>query len=668
MTAKGQDYQIVNAIRLLAADAVEKANSGHPGMPMGAAAMAYTLWSRHLKGSATDPGWVDRDRFVLSAGHGSMLHYALLHLFGYELSLEDIKHFRQFGSNTPGHPEYGMTPGVESTTGPLGQGISMAVGLAMAERRMASVFNREAVDIVNHYTYAIAGDGCLMEGVSSEASSLAGHLGLGKLIVLYDDNHITIDGDTALAFTEDVSQRYQAYGWQVIRVEDGNDIDAIDKAIGEAKATVSQPTLIMVRTVIGYGAPKKSGTSGVHGSPLGKEELMAVKAAFNWPTDEDFYVPDAVYQWMRPIIDRREMMRFEWEERFSAYREGYPDLADQWDQWHNFELSASAFEDVDLWSKFQKPDATRNSGGVFMNALSEMGGGMVANFFGGSADLNGSTKTYLKGQGDFTATSSGANIYYGVREHAMAAIMNGIALHGGLRPYGATFLVFSDYMKPAIRLAALMKLPVIYVFTHDSIGVGEDGPTHQPIEHLLMLRSIPNLAVFRPADPKETAICWIEALRHSEGPSALILSRQTLPALEGVGRGAHYGGYILSEAQQFPSGLLIGTGSEVSILMAAKKLLEIDNIHVNVVSMPCVELFMRQSPSYREKVLPSVIRKRVVLEAGLTLGWDRFATEEGVVIGLDHFGESAPAEVLYRHFGLTAEHVVSEMKRLLKET
>lgn len=655
------DQQIVNTLRVLAADAVEKANSGHPGMPMGAAPMAYVLWSRHLKGSATDPGWQNRDRFVLSAGHGSMLHYGLLHLFGYDVALEDLKSFRQWGSSTPGHPEYGMTPGVESTTGPLGQGLAMAVGMAMAERRLASVFNTEDFEIVAHYTYAIAGDGCLMEGVSSEASSLAGHLQLGKLIVLYDDNHITIDGDTALSFTEDVAQRYQAYGWQVLRVEDGNDLTAIDAAIEAAKAEKKKPSIIMVRTVIGYGAPKKAGTSGVHGSPLGKEELAAVKLAFGFNPEESFSVPEAVQAAMKPIIDRRELKRFEWEEQFQAYLEAEPDKGAAWERWHSFALAEDSFEDFELWQKFSKADATRNAGGVFMNAISEV----VPNLFGGSADLNGSTKTYLKGMGDFTATTSGSNVYYGVREHAMGSIMNGIALHGGLRAYGATFMVFSDYMKPAIRLAALMKLPVIYVFTHDSIGVGEDGPTHQPIEHLLMLRSIPNLTVYRPADPKETAICWIEALKHSEGPSAIVLSRQTLPVLEGVSRGAHYGGYVLSKAVAPAQGLLIGTGSEVSILMEAQRLLEIDNISVDVVSMPSQELFMRQNHSYREQVLPPQIRKRIVLEAGVTLGWERFATEEGLVIGLNHFGESAPAEELYRHFGLTAEHVVSALKQLI---
>ncbi len=658
------EQDVINTIRLLAADAVEKANSGHPGMPMGAAAMAYTLWAKHLNSSATDPNWANRDRFVLSAGHGSMLHYALLHLFGYDVTIEDIKAFRQWGSKTPGHPEFGLTPGVESTTGPLGQGIAMAVGMAMAERRMAAAFNTEAFKIVDHFTYAIAGDGCLMEGVSAEASSLAGHLKLGKLIVLYDDNQITIDGSTALAFTEDVEKRYEAYGWQVIRVEDGNSVSQIDSAILKAKQDIDRPSLIMVRTVIGFGAPKKAGTSGVHGSPLGFDELAAVKEAFGFSKEESFCIPEKVTEVLKGFIDSREMARFAWEELFERYATSEPQLAIQWQKWHQFEIVQDVFEDNDLWSKFQKPDATRNSGGVFMNSI----GSIVDNFFGGSCDLNGSTKTYLKGYGDFQAnTTEGNNIFFGVREHAMGAIMNGIALHGGLRAYGATFMVFADYMKPAIRLSALMKLPVIYIFTHDSIGVGEDGPTHQPIEQLLMLRAIPNLLVFRPADPKETAICWIEALRHSEGPSALVLSRQTVPVLEGVGRGAHYGGYVLKEASKHPQGILVGTGSEVSILVEAQKLLEMDNISVNVVSMPSVDLFYRQNQSYRDLVLPPHIRKRVVLEAGLTLGWERIATDSGTIIGLDHFGESAPAEMLYQHFGLTAEHVVSAFKKLLAE-
>lgn len=674
--------KIVNTIRLLSADAVEKANSGHPGMPMGAAPMAYVLWSKHLHSSATDPNWLNRDRFVLSAGHGSMLHYALLHLFGYDLSLDDLKNFRQWGSNTPGHPEYGMTPGIETTTGPLGQGLAMGVGLALAESRLAAEFNQPDFNIVNHHTYVIAGDGCLMEGVSSEASSLAGHLQLGKLIVLYDDNHITIDGDTGLAFTEDVAKRYEAYGWQVLRVADGNDLESINHALNEAKKENDKPSLLMVRTTIGYGSPKKAGTSGVHGSPLGSEELAKTKEGFGFDPQKSFVVDEDVLSAMVEIIDAREMARFEWEGLYQSYCERFPDLAAKWEMWHDYELPENAFDKDELWSLFQKTDATRNAGGIFMNAVKDI----VPNLMGGSADLNGSTKTYLKGFGDYQAGHTKAdNFYFGVREHAMGAVLNGLALHGGIRPFGATFMVFSDYMKPAIRLSALMKLPVIYVFTHDSIGVGEDGPTHQPIEHLVMLRSIPNVTVFRPADSKETAIAWIEALRNTTGPSVIVLSRQNLPVLSGVSRGAHRGGYVLSTDgfsdqsislergadhhwkinQSEPvAGVLIGTGSEVHVLVEAQKLLAVDNIHVNVVSMPSLELFKRQASDYQNGVLPPDIRKRVVMEAGLTLGWERIATEDGIIIGIDHFGESAPAEELFKHFGLTAEHVVSAFKQL----
>lgn len=656
------EEKIVNTIRMLSADGVEKANSGHPGMPMGAAPMAFALWRQHLKGSATEPTWVDRDRFVLSAGHGSMLQYALLHLFGYEVSLEAIQNFRQWESITPGHPEYGMTPGVEATTGPLGQGLSMAVGMALAEARLAAKFNTPDIEIVDHYTFAIAGDGCLMEGITSEASSLAGHLKLGKLVVLYDDNQITIDGSTSIAFTEDVTKRYEAYGWQVLEVADGNDLSAIDQALIKAKATLDQPSLIRVKTVIGFGSPSKAGTAKTHGSPLGHEDLRGAKLALGLDPDKMFQVDEDVKEAMKQLIDQREMARFAWEEKFAKYQNAYPDKAEEWFAWHDYHFEEDAFEDPDLWQAFLKDDATRNSGGLFMNHIQAL----APNLIGGSADLNGSTKTYLKGAGDFQATSRDAsNIFYGVREHAMGAVMNGMALHGGLRPYGATFLVFSDYMKPAIRLSALMKLPVIYVFTHDSIGVGEDGPTHQPIEHLLMLRSIPNTTVFRPADPKETAICWVEALKNTDGPSVIILTRQTVPALEGVHRGAHLGAYVISPSQkEKPEGLLIGTGSEVHLLIEAQKLLALDGHDVSVISMPSREVFKKQTSAYQASVLPQDIRKRVVMEAATSMGWHDVATDTGLVIGIDHFGESAPAETLFKAFGLTAEHAVSAYKKL----
>ncbi|MCK8060535.1 MULTISPECIES: transketolase [unclassified Fusibacter] len=656
------ENRIVNTIRLLSADAVQKANSGHPGLPMGAAPMAFALWSKHLKGSATDPNWHDRDRFILSAGHGSMLHYALLNLFGYEVGLDDLKSFRQWESKTPGHPEYGMTPGVESTTGPLGQGLAMGVGLAIAESRLAAKFNREGMNIVDHHTFVIAGDGCLMEGITSEASSMAGHMKLGKLIVLYDDNQITIDGSTELSFTEDVTKRYEAYGWQVLEVEDGNDLERIHQAIESAKSNLETPTLIRIKTIIGFGSPNKAGTSGVHGSPLGEDELKLVKEAFEFNPNESFVVEEDVIEYMKLVIDHREMGRFKWEELYQNYQDTYPELAKEWELWHDYEIPENAFANKSLWEPFETKDATRSSGGKFMNLIKPI----VPNLMGGSADLNGSTKTYLKGFGDYQWDNRDSdNLFFGVREHAMGAVLNGLALHGGVRPFGATFLVFSDYMKPAIRLSALMKLPVIYVFTHDSIGVGEDGPTHQPIEHLLMLRSIPNVTVFRPADPKETAISWVEALNNITGPSVIVLSRQNLPALEGVGRGAHHGGYVLSPShKEIPEGILIGTGSEVHVLVEAQRLLKLDGIEVSVVSMPSVELFNRQNSAYREEVLPKDIKKRVVMEAGVSMGWHRIATDGGVVIGMDRFGESAPGEVLFKEFGFTAEHVVSAFKKL----
>ncbi len=654
--------KMINTIRALSIDAIQKANSGHPGLPMGAAPMAYTLWAKHLKSSALEPNWKDRDRFILSAGHGSMLYYALLHLFGYDVSIEDIKNFRQYESITPGHPEYGVTPGVESTTGPLGQGLSMAVGMAIAEARLAAKFNTDDFAIVDHYTYALAGDGCLMEGITSEASSLAGHLKLGKLIVLYDDNDITIDGSTDITFTENVEARYRAYGWQVLNVADGNDTAAIDQAIATAKQNVDQPSLIVVKTVIGYGSPNKSGSSAAHGAPLGEEEIKLTKLAYGLDPEKDFHVEQEVYDAMKTIIDERELQRFNWEQQLSEYREKYPEKYQMWLNWHGNEIDEAAFCRADIWDGLKADQATRAAGGVFMNAISDL----VPNLMGGSADLNGSTKTYLKGLGDFTADNrDGNNVFFGVREHAMAAILNGMALHGGVRPYGATFLVFSDYLKPAVRLSALMKLPVIYVFTHDSIGVGEDGPTHQPIEHFFMLRSIPGVTVYRPADANETGYAWLEALKKTDGPSVIILSRQTLPNLAGVNPNAAKGGYVVSPQKgERPEGILIGTGSEVHVLVEAQRLLSLDGIDVSVVSMPSLEKFESQDKAYIESVLPSAVRKRIVMEAGITLPWRYYATDAGKVIGMDRFGESAPGGELFKIFGFTAEHVVSEYKSL----
>ncbi len=657
------DRKTIETIRFLSADGVQKANSGHPGLPMGTATMAYVLWKDFLRGSATDVSWADRDRFVLSAGHGSMLMYSLLHLFGYDMPMEELKQFRQMDSITPGHPEYGMTPGVETTTGPLGQGISNAVGFAIAERHLGAKFNKPGHQVVDHFTYVIAGDGDLMEGVSSEASSLAGHLKLGKLIVLYDDNSITIDGSTDLSFTEDVGKRYKAYGWEVIQVDDGNDYQGIKEAIATARLNTTQPTLIQVKTIIGFGSPNKAGTSGVHGAPLGVEELRLTKERFGWDPDLDFHVPEEVQEHMKELIDKREIDRFMWEEKLETYFEAYPEMRDQWEACHEYELPEDLMTAQDIWSQFQVDEASRASGGRMINILNEN----VPNLIGGSADLNGSTKTYLKGGGDFDAENpAGKNIFFGVREHAMAAILNGIGLHGGLRPFGATFLVFSDYMKPSIRLSALMKNPVVYVFTHDSIGVGEDGPTHQPIEHLLMLRSIPNLMVFRPGDAKETAVAWIEAMKYTEGPSALILSRQKLPSLEGVNKGAHYGAYILrKESGDHPDVILIATGSEVHATVEAAKALEKDGISVRVVSMISWELFDDQPIMYREDVLPPAVTNRVAVEAGLKLGWERYVGKEGLIIGMDTFGESAPGGELMKHFGFTAEAIEKAVRRML---
>ncbi len=656
------EKKIINTIRALSIDAIEKANSGHPGLPMGTAALAYTLWAKHLKSSALAPTWPNRDRFVLSAGHGSMLHYALLHLFGYDLTIDDLKQFRQFQSLTPGHPEYGVTAGVESTTGPLGQGLSMAVGMAIAETRLAAEFNTADIALVDHYTYALAGDGCLMEGITSEASSLAGHLKLGKLIVLYDDNGITIDGSTDIAFTENVEQRYLAYGWQVLKVADGDDVAAIDAALAAAKQNVDQPTLIMVKTVIGFGSPNKAGTSAVHGSPLGADEIKLTKATYGLNPDSQFDVEQDVYDALKPLIDQREMMRFDWEKTLEDYKEKYPEKYQQWLAWHDYSINEADFCRADIWEVLKPNQATRASGGAFMNAISQL----LPNLVGGSADLNGSTKTYLKGMGDFTADNrAGNNLFFGVREHAMAAIVNGIALHGGLRAFASTFLVFSDYLKPAVRLSALMKLPVIYVFTHDSIGVGEDGPTHQPIEHLFMLRSIPNVTVFRPADANETAYAWLEALKKNDGPSVIILSRQGLPSLEGVNPAAARGGYIVSkEKGATPDGILIGTGSELHLLVEAQRLLSLEDFDVRVVSMMSIEQFEAQDKDYIATVLPPDIKRRIVMEAGITRPWYYYATDGGTVIGIDHFGESAPGDQLFKAFGFTAEHAVSAFKAL----
>jgi transketolase len=658
------EEQAINTIRFLSVDAVEAANSGHPGLPMGGAPMAYVLWSKFMKHSPTDPAWTNRDRFVLSAGHGSILLYSLLHLFGYDLPLEEIKKFRQWGSKTPGHPEYGHTPGVETTTGPLGQGFANAVGMAMAERRLAAEFNRPGYNLVDHYTYVYTGDGCMMEGITSEAASLAGHLKLGRLICLYDDNHITIDGSTEMAFTEDVGKRFEAYNWHVLKVADGNDTEAIAKALTAAKNEEERPTLIMVRTEIGFGSPNKQGSAEAHGAPLGAHEVKLTKERLGWPAEPTFHVPAEVREQYDRLRGKLEEHKGKWDKLFARFREEFPEAAARWDAWHAHGVPDELENDPSLW-EFEKPVATRAASGQIMQVLARY----LPNMIGGSADLNASTKTYLKGFGDFSAGKHGwNNIYFGVREHAMAAIVSGLALHGGLRPYGSTFMVFFDYMKPSVRLAALMGLPVVYVFTHDSIGVGEDGPTHQPIEQLANMRSIPNLHVLRPADGRETAAAWLQAVKRSDGPTVLVLTRQNLPQLPGSGINAQKGGYILSreDGGAAPDIILIASGSEVPLVMDAKTVLEHKNIRVRVVSMMSWELFLSQDESYRNDVLPRA-GKRLAVEAAHSMGWERFTGDGGRVIGIDHFGASAPGDTLMEKFGFTVENIVAQAEELFAD-
>ncbi len=657
------EEKAINAIRFLAVDAVEKANSGHPGLPMGGAAMAYTLWSGFLKHCPEDPGWPDRDRFVLSAGHGSMLLYALLHLFGYGLSMEELKNFRQWGSKTPGHPEYGHTPGVETTTGPLGQGFANAVGMAIAERRLAAEFNREGYPLVDHHTYVYAGDGCMMEGITSEAASLAGHLQLAKLICLYDDNDITIDGSTDLAFTEDTGKRFEAYGWQVLKVEEGNRVELLTEAIAEAKQEVNRTSLLMVKTKIGYGSPNKQGTADAHGAPLGKEEVALTRENLGWPAEPTFYVPPEVNEHFAKIGEILTAKKEEWSALFADYRREYLEMAEQWDSWFSGQVPEELVEDSRLWQFEDKPLATRAASGQVMQVLAEH----LPNMIGGSADLNASTKTYLKGFGDFQADNiSGSNINFGVREHAMGAILSGLSLHGGLRPFGSTFLVFFDYMKPAVRLASMMQLPVTFVYTHDSVAVGEDGPTHQPVEHLANLRSIPHLHVLRPADGVETSAAWLHALQRRCGPSALILSRQKLPQLSSSGKGALKGGYVIGAEKS--SGLdliLIASGSEVSPALKAQEKLQDEGYSVRVVSMISRELFLAQEEDYREEVLPAAAEKRIVIEAALPMGWEDIAGSKGAIIGLDDFGASAPGDLVLEKRGICVENIVNKAKEII---
>lgn len=655
------DQLAVNSIRILSAEAIQKAKSGHPGLPMGAAAMAYALWSREHKHNPKNPEWPNRDRFVLSAGHGSMLMYSLLHLFGYGVTIEDIKQFRQWGSKTPGHPEFGHTTGVETTTGPLGQGIAMAVGMAMAEARLAAEFNKPGYEVIDHFTYALAGDGCMMEGVASEACSIAGNLKLGKLIVLYDKNDITIEGATGITFTEDVGKRFEAYGWQVLCVEDGYDLDAISGAIAEAKTCTDKPSLVIVKTEIGYGCAAKQGKSSAHGEPLGPENLAATKEFFGWPADKEFYVPQEVYDYMKELQAKFSGYEDSWNELFAAYSKEYPEMVEKWNAWFSKDVDASVFGG-EYYTFEPKKDATRNSSGIVLNRLAEK----IPNFFGGSADLAPSNKTQIKSMGDFSADNyAGANVHFGVREFAMAAIANGIVLHGGLKPYVATFFVFSDYLKPAYRLSALMGLPVIFILTHDSIGVGEDGPTHQPIEHLASMRSIPNSVVFRPADSKETAAAYQYALTEAKGPVSMVLTRQNLPLYDETGAAAMKGAYILADSdKQVPDAIIIASGSEVEQAYGAKAALKEKGIDVRVVSMPSMELFDRQSAEYKEKVLPAAVRKRVAVEAGCSFGWHKYVGLDGAIVSIDHYGASAPAGTLFKEFGFTVENVVDTTMKL----
>ncbi len=653
------DQCVVTTMRVLAAEAVQKANSGHPGLPIGAAPMAYALF-KQMKHDPADPKWTGRDRFVLSAGHASMLEYALLHVFGYDMPIEEIKNFRQWGSKTPGHPEFGHTLGVETTTGPLGQGFATAVGMAMAEARMAAHFNREGFPVVDNYTYVLTGDGCMMEGVAAEAASLAGTQKLGKLIALYDRNLITIEGSTDIAFTEDVGKRFEAYGWQVQQVEDGEDVDAILKAIEEAKAETEKPSLIIVRTEIAHGTPK-AGKSSAHGEPLGEENIQLMKEFYGWNHKEAFFVPEEVKAFSAQVRENGKKAHDAFNAMWENYKAQYPELDREWAQWHTFELPEALENDERLWN-WEGAAATRATSGKVLNILAEH----LPNLFGGSADLAPSNKTELKGKPFFSPqTRDAANVHFGIREFAMACACNGIMLYGGLRAYCATFLVFADYLKPALRLSALMKQNLLFVMTHDSIGVGEDGPTHQPIEQVASLRATPDTLVFRPADGKETSACYLAALK-SGLPSVMALSRQNLPQYENSGKAAMRGAYILRDTEGTPDVILMGSGSEVELCMKAAELLAGEGKKARVVSVPCMELFEMQEEAYREAVLPASVRARVAVEAASSFGWHKYVGLDGACVTLDHFGASAPAGILFKEFGFTPENVVQSAKRVMK--
>jgi transketolase len=668
MTTK-LDELCVNTIRMLSVDGVEKAQSGHPGMPMGAAPMAYVLWTRFLRHNPLNPKWPDRDRFVLSAGHGSMLLYSLLHLTGYDLSLDDLKNFRQWESKTPGHPEYPLTPGVETTTGPLGQGFANGVGMAIAERYISARFNRPEHVIADHYTYGIVSDGDLMEGISHEAASLAGHLRLGKLIYLYDDNRISIEGSTDIAFTEDRKDRFKAYGWHVQKVEDGNDLKAIEKAIIEAQKETARPSLIAVRTHIGFGSPNKQDKAVAHGEPLGPDEVKLTKENLKWPLEPSFLIPDEALNHFRQAVEKGKDLENQWHERLRSYEDAYPEKAKEWHMWIKAELPQNWDKDIPSYTADTKGMATRVASGKVLNAIAHQ----LPNLFGGSADLAPSNKTEVNNDKDFqSGVYEGRNLRFGVREHAMASILNGMALHGGIIPYAGTFLVFSDYMRPAIRLAAFMGLKVIYIFTHDSIGLGEDGPTHQPVEHLASLRAIPNLTLIRPCDANETAEAWRIAMANFNGPVALALTRQGLPILDRAAftpaAEVSKGAYVLKEAPDGkPDIILIATGSEVHVALDASEKLEEKGVKARVVSMPSWELFDKQPEKYRQQVLPPEIKSRIAIEAGIKQGWHRYVGGKGDVIGLDRFGASAPSKVLFEKFGITADRVVQKALELLNQ-
>lgn len=658
------EQKSVNAIRVLAADTVQKANSGHPGMPLGSAAMAYELWANHLTHNPKNPKWVNRDRFILSAGHASSLLYSLLHLFGYGLTIEDMKNFRQDNSLTPGHPEYGHTVGVEATTGPLGAGMGMAVGMAMAQAHMAATFNTEDYNIIDHYTFVLGGDGCMEEGISSEAFSLAGTLGLSKLIVLYDSNNITIEGNTDLAFTEDVNKRMEAFGFQTLTVEDGNNLEEISKAIELAKSEKTKPSFITVKTKIAFGCPAKEGSESSHGSPLGEENVKALRDNLGWEEQEAFVIPQDVYDNFAQKAKKGQEAENNWNKLFKAYCEKYPEKKELWDKYFAVIDDEKLLNCDEFWSYEDKPQATRSLSGNMINRLAKI----MPNFWGGSADLGPSNKTVIKDGGSFSKNNYlGRNIHYGVREFAMAAIANGITLYGGTKTFVGTFFVFSDYLKPMARLAALMKIPVTYVLTHDSIGVGEDGPTHEPIEQLAMLRAMPNINVFRPADATETAAAWYSAITSKNTPTVLALSRQNLPQIEGSSKEALKGGYIIAESiKAKPDAIIIASGSEVSLAVDAKKELMEKGFDIRVVSMPCMDIFEQQSDEYKEKILPQTVEKRLVVEAGSSICWGKYLGFKGKSVTIDTFGASAPANVLFKKYGFTVENVVNKALSMLK--